>query len=177
MSKRRRTPRKRRQHIPTTAMAEIAISAGQRCSKINYVNTINDDFIRSNVIVRDGQEWQAELCSKVQPNYIRKLDQEVSALAPSTSSCNVIQTNLPRLRSMLIKKKKKKDKSSSSSINSFQKKKKIIKQRLYSRRQKETRIQRCAKRVLDFVGKEVIHEKVIRQSLGNNPDTSKALRL
>ena len=159
-------------------MAEIAISAGQHCSKINYINTIDDDFIRSNVIVRDGQAWQAELCSKVQSNYIRKLDQEVSALAPSTSSCNVIQTNLPRLRSMLIKKNNKKDRfSSSSSINSFQTKKKIIKQRLYSRRQKDTRIQRCAKRVLDFVGKEVIHEKVIRQSLGNNPDTSKALRL
>ncbi|KAH7387181.1 hypothetical protein KP509_16G009700 [Ceratopteris richardii] len=42
---------------------------------------------------------------------------------------------------------------------------------------RQTRVQRCAKQVLDFVGKDTIREKLIRQALGNNPDTSKALRL
>jgi hypothetical protein len=172
VSKRRRTPRKRRQHFPSTPMAGIAMSARQSYSKISFISTIKGNVIRS---VRDDEGSQPALCSKVQRNYIRRLDQELSALAPSASSCSV---NLPRLRSMLIKKKKRKDNSATSlSINSFQKSKKITKQGHYSRRGKETRIQRCAKLVLDFVGNEVIHEKVIRQSLGNNPDTSKALRL
>jgi hypothetical protein len=175
VSKRRRTPRKRRQHFPSTPMAGIAMSARQCCSKISFISTIKGNVIRS---VRDDEGSQPALCSKVQRNYIRRLDQELSALAPSASSCSVTQINLPRLRSMLIKKKKRKNNSATSlSINSFQKSKKITKQGHYLRRGKETRIQRCAKLVLDFVGNEVIHEKVIRQSLGNNPDTSKALRL
>ncbi|KAI5080943.1 hypothetical protein GOP47_0004126 [Adiantum capillus-veneris] len=42
---------------------------------------------------------------------------------------------------------------------------------------RQTRVQRCAKQVLDFVGKDTVREKLIRHALGNNPDTSKALRL
>lgn len=45
------------------------------------------------------------------------------------------------------------------------------------RRGKETRAHRYARRILQFVGERSISEKLIRAALGNNPDTSKALRL
>lgn len=42
---------------------------------------------------------------------------------------------------------------------------------------KETRIQRFARMILDFIGGQVVLESEIRRVFGNSPDTSKALRL
>lgn len=45
------------------------------------------------------------------------------------------------------------------------------------RRKPETRVERYARTILKFVGAGSVPEKLIRLTLGNNPDTSKALRL
>ncbi|XP_024535636.1 uncharacterized protein LOC112348998 [Selaginella moellendorffii] len=42
---------------------------------------------------------------------------------------------------------------------------------------KQSRVLRCSYRVLQLIGNATLTEKVIREALGNNPDTSKALRL
>lgn len=43
--------------------------------------------------------------------------------------------------------------------------------------EKETRIQRFARYILNYIGRELTPESVIRKEMGNTPDTSKALRL
>lgn len=42
---------------------------------------------------------------------------------------------------------------------------------------KETRIQRYARMILDYIGDQIMLESEIRRVFGNTPDTSKALRL
>lgn len=46
-----------------------------------------------------------------------------------------------------------------------------------SKAPKETRVNRFADNILHFVGDRSVSEKLIRGALGNNPDTSKAIRL
>jgi hypothetical protein len=43
--------------------------------------------------------------------------------------------------------------------------------------EKETRIQRFARYILNYIARELTPESVIRKEMGNTPDTSKALRL
>lgn len=42
---------------------------------------------------------------------------------------------------------------------------------------KETRIQRFARMILEYIGDQIMLESEIRRVFGNSPDTSKALRL
>lgn len=40
-----------------------------------------------------------------------------------------------------------------------------------------SKVQQCAIAIMKMVGTKTVYERQIRETLGNNPDTSKALRL